>query len=155
MYFGDAGILAIPVLRWILVLTIDALSPHCCAACKFFDDEYRCCPNISIAKVPGSQNTGAAVDCPHLAELRSILLVPARGSGGIGRRASLRSLLEQSSGGSSPPFRTTLHFNDLLGLASSGPASILDSNASLCEQCAKEECKAPAGRVRNCSPLSR
>src|SRR5262249_48154480 len=31
---------------------------------------------------------------------------PHCGSGGIGRRASLRSLLEQSSGGSSPPFRT-------------------------------------------------
>ena len=35
-------------------------------------------------------------------------MFPPRGSGGIGRRASLRSLLEQSSGGSSPPFRTSL-----------------------------------------------
>jgi hypothetical protein len=33
---------------------------------------------------------------------------PRCGSGGIGRRASLRSLLEQSSGGSSPLFRTSL-----------------------------------------------
>src|SRR5262249_18209499 len=49
---------------------------------------------------------GQTFDGPRWPRVAMIERSSPRGSGGIGRRASLRSLLEQSSGGSSPPFRT-------------------------------------------------
>ena len=59
------------------------------------------------------------------------------GSGGIGRRASLRSLFPQGSGGSSPLFRITFKFNDLGELSSGGSAaSSAAGSALMCEWCA-------------------
>ena len=49
--------------------------------------------------------------------LQPVVVLPSCGSGGTGRRASLRSLLPQGSGGSNPLFRTTvkhLKLNDFV-----------------------------------------
>ena len=51
--------------------------------------------------------TGVGSPC-YTFKFRPVVVHPSCGSGGTGRRASLRSLFSQESGGSNPLFRTTI-----------------------------------------------
>ena len=72
------------------------------------------------------------------------------GSGGTGRRTSLRGWRSQERGGSNPPFRTTFQFNKLTCFSrvvtvASGEASV----AGLCESCAKPAARSRRARARS------